>query len=108
MHRYWYLPALRKVTRSVPDLPLASDAVFLPAILSSLELSGVYRADEPWKRLERRCAIFMDADQSGGYLGLVLGAILTGYMSYFVGSYAAASGHPIISSVEPGPNSPCS
>jgi hypothetical protein len=31
---------------------------------------------------------------SGGYLGLVLGAALVGYMSYFVGSYAAASGHP--------------
>jgi hypothetical protein len=30
---------------------------------------------------------------SGGYLGLVLGAALVGYMSYFVGSYAAASGH---------------
>ena len=28
---------------------------------------------------------------SAGYLGLVLGAALTGYMSYFVGSYAAAS-----------------
>lgn len=31
---------------------------------------------------------------SGGYLGLVLGAVLMGYMSYFVGCYAAASGHP--------------
>lgn len=31
---------------------------------------------------------------SGGYLGLVLGAALVAYMSYFVGSYAAASGHP--------------
>ncbi len=36
---------------------------------------------------------------SGGYLGLVLGAILTGYMSYFVGSYAAASGHPLLGSL---------
>jgi hypothetical protein len=36
---------------------------------------------------------------SGGYLGLVLGAILTAYMSYFVGSYAAASGHPFLGSV---------
>jgi hypothetical protein len=27
---------------------------------------------------------------SGGYLGLVLGAALVAYMSYFVGSYAAA------------------
>ena len=35
---------------------------------------------------------------SGGYLGLVLGAILTAYMSYFVGSYAAASGHPFLGS----------
>ncbi len=35
---------------------------------------------------------------SGGYLGLVLGAILTAYMSYFVGSYAAASGHPLLGS----------
>jgi hypothetical protein len=33
---------------------------------------------------------------SGGYLGLVLGAALVGYMSYFVGSYAAASGHPFL------------
>lgn len=36
---------------------------------------------------------------SGGYLGLVLGAALVGYMSYFVGSYAAASGHPLLGSV---------
>jgi hypothetical protein len=36
---------------------------------------------------------------SAGYLGLVLGAILTAYMSYFVGSYAAASGHPFLGSV---------
>ncbi len=33
---------------------------------------------------------------SGGYLGLALGAGLVGYMSYFVGSYAAASGHPLL------------
>ena len=32
---------------------------------------------------------------SGGYLGLVLGAALTGYMSSFVGSFAVASGAPI-------------
>jgi hypothetical protein len=36
---------------------------------------------------------------SGGYLGLVLGAFLVAYMSYFVGSYAAASGHPLLGSV---------
>lgn len=36
---------------------------------------------------------------SGGYLGLVLGAVLTGYMSYFVGSYAMASGHPLLGSL---------
>jgi hypothetical protein len=36
---------------------------------------------------------------SGGYLGLVLGAVLMGYMSYFVGSYAAASGHPFLGSL---------
>jgi len=35
---------------------------------------------------------------SGGYLGLVMGAALVGYMSYFVGSYAAASGHPLLGS----------
>lgn len=35
---------------------------------------------------------------SGGYLGLALGAALVGYMSYFVGSYAAASGHPFLGS----------
>ena len=36
---------------------------------------------------------------SGGYLGLVLGAVLVAYMSYFVGSYAAASGHPFLGSL---------
>jgi hypothetical protein len=36
---------------------------------------------------------------SGGYLGLVLGAVLMGYMSYFVGSYAAASGHLFLGSL---------
>jgi hypothetical protein len=33
---------------------------------------------------------------SAGYLGLVLGAVLTGAMSYFVGSYAAAAEAPWI------------
>ncbi|HVS02347.1 MAG TPA: hypothetical protein VMT16_06225 [Thermoanaerobaculia bacterium] len=32
---------------------------------------------------------------SGGYLGLVLGALLMGYMSYFVGAFGAASGAPV-------------
>jgi hypothetical protein len=36
---------------------------------------------------------------SGGYLGLALGAFLVAYMSYFVGSYAAASGHPVLGAV---------
>jgi hypothetical protein len=36
---------------------------------------------------------------SGGYLGLVLGAFLVAYMSYFVGSYAAASGHPFLGAI---------
>jgi hypothetical protein len=36
---------------------------------------------------------------SGGYLGLVLGAALVAYMSYFVGSYAMASGHPVLGAV---------
>jgi len=36
---------------------------------------------------------------SGGYLGLVLGAALLGYMSYFVGCYAVASGHPFLGSI---------
>jgi hypothetical protein len=35
---------------------------------------------------------------SAGYLGLVLGAILVSFMSWFVGSYAAASGHPLLGS----------
>jgi len=35
---------------------------------------------------------------SGGYLGLVLGALLVAYMSDFVGSYAAARGHPLAGS----------
>jgi hypothetical protein len=32
---------------------------------------------------------------SGGYLGLVLGAGLTGYMSYFVGAFALSAGLPV-------------
>ncbi len=36
---------------------------------------------------------------SAGYLGLVLGAALVGYMSYFVGAYAAASHHPLLGSI---------
>lgn len=36
---------------------------------------------------------------SAGYLGLVLGAFLVAYMSYFVGSFAAASGHPVLGSI---------
>ena len=35
---------------------------------------------------------------SGGYLGLVLGAGLTAYMSYFVGSFARAAGAPWLGS----------
>ena len=33
---------------------------------------------------------------TAGYLGVALGAGLVGYMSYFVGSYALASGHPFL------------
>jgi hypothetical protein len=33
---------------------------------------------------------------SAGYLGLVLGAFLMSYMSFFVGSYALASGRPLV------------
>lgn len=36
---------------------------------------------------------------SAGYLGLALGALLMGYMSYFVGSYAAAAGSPFLGSI---------
>jgi hypothetical protein len=36
---------------------------------------------------------------TGGYLGLVLGALLTGYMSYFVGAFAVASGEPLLGSL---------
>lgn len=36
---------------------------------------------------------------SAGYLGLALGAALVSYMSYFVGSYAAAANHPVLGSV---------
>lgn len=36
---------------------------------------------------------------SAGYLGMALGALLVGYMSYFVGSYAAAAGAPVLGSV---------
>ena len=36
---------------------------------------------------------------TGGYLGLSLGAALMAYMSYFVGSYAVASGEPFLGSI---------
>lgn len=36
---------------------------------------------------------------SAGYLGLALGAGLVAYMSYFVGSFAASSGHPLLGAV---------
>lgn len=36
---------------------------------------------------------------SAGYLGLALGAVLMGYMSYFVGSYAAAAEAPWLGSL---------
>jgi hypothetical protein len=36
---------------------------------------------------------------SASYLGLVLGAMLTAYMSYFVGSYAAAAQLPLLGSI---------
>lgn len=36
---------------------------------------------------------------SGAFLGLVLGAALVAYMSYFVGSYAAAAGLPLVGSL---------
>lgn len=36
---------------------------------------------------------------SAGYLGLVLGAFLVGYMSYFVGCYAVASAHPLLGAI---------
>lgn len=36
---------------------------------------------------------------SGGYLGLALGAALLGYMSYFVGSFAASASSPIAGSL---------
>jgi len=42
-------------------------------------------------------AVFLAATWlSGGYLGLVMGAALVDYMSYFVGSFAVASGHPVL------------
>jgi hypothetical protein len=33
---------------------------------------------------------------TGGYLGLALGALLTGYMSYFVGAFALSAGRPLL------------
>lgn len=36
---------------------------------------------------------------SAGYLGLVLGALLVAYMSYFVGTYAAAAGAPVVGAI---------
>ena len=42
-------------------------------------------------------AVFVVATwATAGYLGLAMGAGLVGYMSYFVGSYAAVSGHPVL------------
>jgi hypothetical protein len=36
---------------------------------------------------------------SGGYLGLAMGAVLVDFMSYFVASFAVASGHPALGAV---------
>jgi hypothetical protein len=58
--------------------------------------TGVGKENEPSRFVPEHLlhlgAFALLAWASGGYLGLVLGAGLTGYMSYFVGSFALSSG----------------
>lgn len=64
---------------------------------------GVGRENEPRRFLPQH-ALHLGAFAaltwaSGGYLGLALGAALVGYMSYFVGSFAASAGSPVAAAV---------
>ena len=60
--------------------------------------TGVAKENEPARfvpeHLLHLSAFALLAWLSAGYLGLVLGAALLAYMSYFVGSFALSSGHP--------------
>ncbi len=65
--------------------------------------SGVAPENDPRlflpQHLEHLGAFVVLSLVSGGYLGLSLGALLVGYMSYFVGSFAASSGHPVVGAI---------
>lgn len=61
-------------------------------------------AELDWRRFLPEHALHLGAFVvlsliSAGVLGLMLGAVLVSYMSYFVGSYAVASDHLILGSV---------
>ena len=60
---------------------------------------GVGKENEPRRFLPEHAlhlgAFALLTWASGGYLGLALGAALVGYMSYFVGSFAASAGAPV-------------
>ena len=64
---------------------------------------GVGRENEPRRFLPQHVlhlgAFAALTWASGGYLGLALGAALVGYMSYFVGSFAASAGSPLAGAV---------
>jgi hypothetical protein len=66
-------------------------------------VSGV-APENDWRQfvpihLEHLAAFLVLTAVSGGYLGLVLGAFLVDYMSYFVGSYAVVSGHGVVGAI---------
>jgi hypothetical protein len=61
--------------------------------------TGVGRENEPAAFLPEHLlhlgAFALLTYLSGGYLGLALGALLVGYMSYFVGAFALSAGAPV-------------
>lgn len=69
------------------------------AEMSEWILSGVGKEVSPARfvpeHLLHLAAFMILTLVSAGYLGLVLGAFLMAYMSYFVGAFAAASGQPL-------------
>ena len=65
--------------------------------------TGVGRENEPAEFVPQHLlhlgAFALLSWLSAGYLGLALGAALVGYMSYFVGSFALASGQPWLGAI---------
>ena len=62
--------------------------------------TGVGKENEPARFLPEHllhlAAFAVLTAATGGYLGLALGALLTGYMSYFVGAFALSAGRPLL------------